>query len=101
MEHEPDWKVVAQRTEAILADLEAAARAALSQNRYRPGITALAVEVAGLRETLADAARRQIAVGAIWDDGYQFGQQAPRLPKQAKRTRRHLTLIRGQDDQRS
>lgn len=53
IEHEPDWNIVAQRTEAVLADLEAAARVALAQNRYRPGITALAEEVTGLRAAIA------------------------------------------------
>jgi hypothetical protein len=101
VEHGPDWSVFANRIETVLSDLEAAARAALAQNRYRPGIAALAAEVANLQAALADVARRQIAVGAIWDDGFQYGQQAPRIPEQGKRPRRHLTLIPKPDDQKS
>lgn len=96
-EEEPDWKLMAERAEAVLADLEAAAKAALARSRYRPGISALAVQVAGLRTTIGDAARRQIAVNAICDEAYRLGRQAPRLPVSAPKAPRHLTLIRRQD----
>jgi len=97
LEQEPDWKLISERAEGVVADLEAAARAALARGRYRPGITALAVEVAGLRTAIDRAASRQIAVAAICDEAYLLGRQAPRLPVQAPKTCRHLTLIRGQD----
>jgi hypothetical protein len=96
-EPEPNWKLMAKRAEDVLGDLEAAATAALAQSRYRPGVTALAVEVARLRTAIDNAVSRQIAVNAIYDAAYQLGRQAPRLPVQSPRARRHLTLINEQD----
>jgi hypothetical protein len=94
---ELDWKLTAKRVETVLADLEAAAKSAFARSRYRPGITALAVEVAALRAAIDGVARRQITVSAIWDEAYQLGRQAPQLPVQAPKARRHLTVVRTQD----
>lgn len=94
IEGEPGWELIAERIEVVLADLEVAARTALAQSRYRPGITALVAQVAGLRAAIDNAARRELMVHAIWDDGYRqgFGLRVP-----TRKSRPHLTLLHDSD----
>lgn len=71
----PEWKLLAERTESVLASLEAIITAS---TRRRPGLNALRGDVAGLRYALVCAAQRRITVAAIHEASFAQGLAAAR-----------------------